>query len=282
LDRGTPARRDRAETDTAGPPGRGSGTPGPASVAPIATDAGRNAGEATRVRERDFQRLADIVSHELRSPLNGILSWAYVLENHLADGTPATKRALAGIRNGVDQQVRLIEDLLDATRVMSGNLGLAKSPMAVRPVVEAAIEGLRAVAAQKGIEIVSGIALGDEQVDGDPDRIQQIVRNLLQSALKFTRTTVWVTAAVQETMISITVQDDGVGIAPEFLPFLFDPFCQAAGQANIRRQEGLGLGLTLVQRVAELHGGHVVAESLGEDTGATFRVFLPRRSRRWN
>lgn len=218
-----------------------------------------------------------IVSHELRSPLNGIISWAHVLEHQLADGTPAMKRALDGIKIGVAQQVRLIEDLLDATRVMSGNLGLAKSPMAVRPAVEAAIEGLRAVAAEKGIEIVTGIALGDEQVDGDPDRIQQIVRNLLQNAIKFTRTTVWVTAAVQESTVSITVQDDGVGIAPEFLPFLFDPFRQAGGQGSIRGQEGLGLGLTLVQRVAELHGGHVVAESGGENQGATFRVFLPRR-----
>lgn len=220
-----------------------------------------------------------IVSHELRSPLNGIKSWAHVLEHQVDPSQAGVMRALAGIKIGVDQQVRLIEDLLDASRVMSGNLGLAKAPMRLRPVLEAAIEGLRAHGIERGVAMHSAIGLGDEQVDGDPDRIQQLVRNLLQNAIKFTRTSVWVTATADANSICITVKDDGIGISPDFIPFLFDPFRQAAGSegGHLRGQEGLGLGLALVQRVAELHGGHVVGESEGKDRGATFRVYLPLR-----
>jgi len=181
------------------------------------------------------------------------------------------KRALAGIKIGVEQQVRLIEDLLDATRVMSGNLGLAKAPMAVRPVVEAAIEGLRAVAAEKGIEIVSGIALGDEQIDGDPDRIQQVLRNLLQNAIKFTHTTVWVTAAVQESTISITVQDDGVGIAPEFHERIWGLFQTLEARDKI---ESTGIGLAVVRKIVETRGGKAWVES-ASGAGATFWFTWP-------
>ncbi len=218
-----------------------------------------------------------IVSHELRSPLNGIKSWTHVLENLLGEGAAPVKRALAGIQIGVDQQVRLIEDLLDATRVMSGNLGLVKAAIRVRPLIEAAVEGLRALASEKGLEIATDYEIDSERIDGDADRIQQVIRNLLQNAIKFTHSIIRVTAAADDTMVCITVRDDGVGISPDFLPFLFDPFRQAESSTNARGQEGLGLGLALVQRVVELHGGHVVAESEGENAGSTFRVHLPRR-----
>jgi PAS domain S-box-containing protein len=218
-----------------------------------------------------------IVSHELRSPLNGIKSWTHVLENHLRDADPTARRAIAGILIGVEHQVRLIEDLLDVTRAMSGNLGLAKRPMALLPVLAEAVESLRATALEKGLRFETDYALGDHEVHGDPDRVRQVFVNLVANAVKFTRRGghIWVNARAEGNMARIEVRDDGSGIAPEFLPFVFDPFRQADASGSRRAQDGLGLGLSLVQRLAELHGGHVTVESDGPDRGSTFRVHLP-------
>ena len=220
-----------------------------------------------------------IVSHELRSPLNGIKSWTHVLENQLRDADPTVRRAIAGIMIGVEHQVRLIEDLLDVTRAMSGNLGLAKQAMPLLPVLADAVEGLRATALEKQLRIVTDYAIGDGEIHGDPDRVRQIFVNLIFNAVKFTRPggTIWVSARPAEGMALVEVRDDGVGIPPEFLPYLFDPFRQADQGSSGRSQDGLGLGLALVQRLAELHGGYVTCESAGVDQGATFRVFLPLR-----
>ena len=220
-----------------------------------------------------------IVSHELRSPLNGIKSWTHVLENQLRDADPATKRALAGIMIGVEHQVRLIDDLLDVTRAMSGNLGLAKQPMPLLPVLADAVESLRALALEKGLPIVTDYAIGDREIHGDPDRVRQIFVNLLSNAVKFTPAggTIRVAARAEGAMACIEVRDNGVGIPHEFLPYLFDPFRQADQGSSSRGHEGLGLGLALVRRLAELHGGHATCESEGTDKGATFRVFLPLR-----
>jgi PAS domain S-box-containing protein len=220
-----------------------------------------------------------IVSHELRSPLNGIKSWTHVLENLLRDAEPSVRRALAGIMIGVDHQVRLIDDLLDVTRALSGNLGLAKQPMPLLPVLADAVESLRAMALEKGLRIVTDYAMGDREIHGDPDRVRQIFVNLLTNAVKFTPAdgTVWVSARPEGAMARVEVRDNGSGIPPEFLPYLFDPFRQADRGSASRGQEGLGLGLALVQRLAELHGGYVTCESEGLDRGATFRVYLPLR-----
>ncbi|MGZ5036008.1 MAG: PAS domain-containing hybrid sensor histidine kinase/response regulator [Usitatibacter sp.] len=220
-----------------------------------------------------------IVSHELRSPLNGIKSWTHVLENHLRDGDAMVRRAIAGIMIGVEHQVRLIEDLLDVTRAMSGNLGLVKQGMALLPVLADAVESLRAMAAEKGLSLVTRYELGEGEIHGDPDRVHQIFANLLTNAIKFTPRggTIEVSAAREGAMARVTVRDDGVGIAPEFLPYLFDPFRQADPGDASRRQEGLGLGLALVQRLAELHGGYATCRSDGLDRGATFDVYLPLR-----
>src|SRR5258708_1808745 len=220
-----------------------------------------------------------IVSHELRSPLNGIKSWTHVLENHLRDADPTIRRALAGIMIGVEHQVRLIDDLLDVTRAMGGNLGLAKQPMPLLPVLADAVESLRATASEKGLVLATDYAIGDGEIHGDPDRVRQIFVNLLSNAIKFTPAggTVRVGAAAQGAMACIEVCDDGIGVPGEFLPYLFDPFRQAEQGTSNRRQQGLGLGLALVQRLAELHGGHASCESEGTGRGATFRVFLPLR-----
>ena len=218
-----------------------------------------------------------IVSHELRSPLNGIKSWTHVLENHLRDGDPRVQRALAGIMIGVEHQVRLIEDLLDVTRAFSGTLGLAKRPMPLLPALADAVETLRAAALDKELRIETEYAIGDREVHGDPDRIRQVFLNLLSNSVKFSRPggTIWISASADDSMARVEVRDDGEGIAPEFVPFVFDPFRQADTTSSRRSQEGLGLGLALVQRLAELHGGYATCESPGLGRGATFRVYLP-------
>lgn len=202
-----------------------------------------------------------VVSHELRSPLNGIQSWAYVLENQLAEGPQPVQRALAGIRTGVAQQVRLIEDLLDATRVMSGKLRLMRQPFPLRTALERALDSVRAQAAERRITLHEAWSLGTEEIDGDADRIQQIVWNLLSNAIKFTQEggDVWLAADVSGEVARIVVRDNGRGIAPAFVPHLFDPFRQADG-SHTRRTGGLGLGLALVKRLTELHGAGPRAE----------------------
>jgi PAS domain S-box-containing protein len=235
----------------------------------------------TAARTRD-QFLA-IVSHELRAPLNGIQSWAHILENYVKETTaaPLAQRAIQGIKTGVAQQVRLIEDLLDVTRMMSGKLRLVKQPLALLPVIQAAVESVRGMAATKRIGINATYEITNEQVDGDPDRIQQVIWNLLSNAIKFTPDdgNVWLTTTHTNSEICVTVRDNGIGISPDFLPHLFDRFSQE-DTSSTRGHSGLGLGLFLVRYLIGLHGGSVDAESLGERKGATFSVHLPLRNQR--
>lgn len=228
---------------------------------------------ATQARD---QFLA-IVSHELRSPLNGIQNWSNVLESQMKTDAPSVMwRALAGIKNGVDQQVRLIEDLLDATRIMSGNLSLTTQIIEFRPVVEAAIASVGAAAAAKQIEIQRDIQFNGEQVRGDPDRLQQIVWNLLSNALKFTDPKGHVKVSLDRigSTVRLRVTDDGKGIDAAFLPHIFELFRRDEITSQ-RGQDGLGLGLALVCHLCELHGGTVTAFSPGPGQGASFEVRLP-------
>jgi PAS domain S-box-containing protein len=241
--------------------------------------------QTARVQAEAAARARDeflaIVSHELRSPLNGIQSWTHVLENYISTESAAVVRALAGIKLGVQQQVRLIEDLLDATRIMTGKLKLVRRPLEIGPVLQSAIDSVRPLATEKSITIASRLGGPEDRVDGDSDRLQQIFVNLLSNAVKFTPSSghVWVEVApaAPETEIEISVRDDGRGIAAEFLPFLFDPFRQADGSST-RRAGGIGLGLTLARSLTELHGGRLTADSPGADQGARFCVVLPRAS----
>lgn len=222
-----------------------------------------------------------IVSHELRAPLNGIQSWAHVLENYTKDAAsaPLAQRALRGIKTGVEQQVRLIEDLLDVTRMMSGKLRLVKQPLALLPVIQAATESVRGELARKNITLACEFKITYEQIEGDADRIQQIIWNLLSNAIKFTLAEgqIWVGAYRTDHEACITIRDGGIGISPDFLPRLFDRFSQE-DTSSTRGYSGLGLGLFLVRHLVELHGGRVEAHSEGENKGATFSVYLPLRT----
>jgi PAS domain S-box-containing protein len=218
-----------------------------------------------------------IVSHELRSPLNGIKSWTHVLQSQLRDADPTVSRALAGIMIGVEHQVRLIEDLLDVTRAMSGNLGLAKQAMPLLPVLVEAVESLRASALEKRLNLVTDYGIGDREIHGDADRVRQIFVNLLTNSIKFTPPggTIRIGVGTEGAMARVEISDTGAGIPREFLPYLFDPFRQADQGSSRRSQEGIGLGLALVQRLAELHGGYATCQSEGVNRGSTFRVYLP-------
>lgn len=235
----------------------------------------------TAARARD--EFLAIVSHELRAPLNGIQSWAHILENYVQEAVsaPLAQRALSGIKTGVAQQVRLIEDLLDATRMMSGRLRLVKQPIMLLPIIQAATESVRAAAQAKNIRIHSTLDIGTEQIDGDPDRVQQIIWNLLCNAIKFTPDDghIWLSAYCEDNQACLTVRDDGIGIAPDFLPYLFDRFSQK-DTSSTRGHSGLGLGLFLVHRLVELHGGSITAESGGEGKGSSFFLRLPLRAYR--
>lgn len=234
----------------------------------------------TAARARD--EFLAIVSHELRAPLNGIQSWAHVLENYVKDATasPLAQRALQGIKTGVSQQVRLIEDLLDVTRMMSGKMRLVKQPLALLPALQAAVENVRTMAAAKRIGITCTYRITNEQIEGDADRVQQIFWNLLSNAVKFTSEggNIWLSASANGTEISVTIRDDGVGVSPEFLPHLFNRFSQE-DTSSTRDHSGLGLGLFLVRHLVELHSGRVKAESEGEGKGTTFTVNFPQRAR---
>lgn len=240
---------------------------------------------AARIQAETAARARDeflaIVSHELRAPLNGIQSWAHVLENYVKDVTaaPLAQRALQGIKTGVSQQVRLIEDLLDVTRMMSGKLRLIRQPLALLPTLQAAVESVRTMAAAKRISITCNYRITSEQIDGDADRVQQIFWNLLSNAVKFTPEggNVWVDANQAGQGICVTVRDDGIGISPDFLPHLFHRFSQE-DTSNTRDHSGLGLGLFLVRHLVELHGGRVDAQSDGGGKGTTFSAYFPLRS----
>ena len=200
------------------------------------------------------------------------------LEATLGDYTPVARRAIAGIKIGVAQQVRMIDDLLDATRIITGKLSLTMAPVLLGPVLSSALESVRAKAEDKAITIISDIHLAGETVEGDADRLQQIVWNLLSNAIKFTPRSgqVWLSARREQASAMIRIRDDGRGIEADFMPHLFERF-QRDETGNSRAQDGFGLGLMLVRHLCELHRGIVTASSAGRGLGAEFSVRLPLR-----
>ena len=240
----------------------------------------------TRVKERTAElehlsRLKDeflaTMSHELRTPLNAIFGWVTLLRTRRLD-EPTQERALETIERNARAQKRLIEDLLDVSRIVTGKVALEIMPVDPRRVVEAALETMQPAAQAKGVTVTPLLDAGAASVRGDFARLQQIVCNLLSNAIKFTPSGghVEVSLAHRNGDAEISVSDSGQGIKPEFLPLVFDRFRQEDGSIS-RRHGGLGLGLAIVRHLVELHAGSVEAFSDGEGKGSRFVVRLPTR-----
>ncbi len=231
------------------------------------------------IREQQANRLKDeflaTVSHELRTPLNAVLGWARVLRS--ADIDPELQaRALESIERNAQSQARLIEDILEVSRIVTGKLRLKVRTLDMSQVIDAALDVVRPAAEAKDITLRTDIPERPWRGVGDADRLQQIVWNLLSNAVKFTPRggTVTATLARANEADEIIVTDTGKGIEPSFLPHVFAPFRQADASTT-RDHGGLGLGLAIVRQLTELHGGTVRAESQGVDLGARFIVALP-------
>ena len=236
-------------------------------------DARREAERVNRVKDEFLATL----SHELRTPLNAMLGWAQLLETGQLD-PDRLQRALGVIKSNAFAQKQLIEDILDVSRIVNGKMVLNVSSVDVRHVIGSALDAVRPAAEAKRITITTDVPSVPE-TRGDPDRLQQIVWNLLSNAIKFTPRDGRVDVRVENlgTDLRIVVSDNGRGIAPAFLPHIFDRFSQADGSLT-RAHGGLGLGMAIVRHLVELHGGTVHAESEGENRGATFAVTLPIRA----
>jgi signal transduction histidine kinase/CheY-like chemotaxis protein len=235
----------------------------------------RSAREEAEAANRLKDEFLATLSHELRTPLNAVLGWTMMLRNGQLDASRLS-HALSVIDRNARLQAQLIEDLLDVSRIISGKLTVRVGRVALVPLLAAALDTVRPAAHAKQIEVDATIVTPDVEVDGDSARLQQVFWNLLTNAVSYTprggRISVEVDTA--EDHARVTVRDTGVGIAPEFLPHVFERFRQAES-TWARPQGGLGLGLAIVHHIVELHGGHITAASEGLGRGATFVVSLP-------
>lgn len=247
---------------------------------------------ALRARRRQYQtrdllrqlELADeqkdlflaTLSHELRTPLNSILGWIQIMRGRELDDD-AKKHALEVIQRNAHSQADMISDILFVSRIITGKLEIKHEPVDVYGVVKQAVEMIRPVAESKSIELSIDMSGYDPApVEGDAERLQQVLVNLLANAVKFTPQGGEISVALRgsESDVTVSVQDNGQGIDPDFLPYVFERFRQA-DNTYVRRIGGLGLGLAIVRHLVELHGGSVTAESDGKDQGARFTVVLP-------
>ncbi len=218
------------------------------------------------------------VSHELRTPLNAMLGWAHVLRSPQL--TPEmTSQAIDAIDRNARWQARLIEDILDVSRIITGKLRLEPQATDLVAIVRSAVDVVHPSAAAKKIDVQVALP-PTAPFMGDPDRLRQVVWNLLSNAVKFTpqEGTVRVRLEPEGAEYRLEVADSGRGITPDFLPYIFQPFRQADGSPR-RSRGGLGLGLAIARHLTELSGGSIQAESRGTDEGATFIVRLPRPTR---
>src|SRR5262245_43671345 len=250
----------------------------------LATDLADRAGialdNARLYRElQESSRLKDeflgTMSHELRTPLNAVLGWSQLLKRGAGD--PATAaRAIDAIERNALAQAQLVEDLLDTSRMVSGKLRVSFVAADVAEIVRAAVESFRPLARARGIALELNVEEDLIPVLADPARLQQVIGNIVSNALKFTPPggTVGVVVVRAGGTIEIQVKDTGVGITPEFLPYVFDRFRQG-DSTTTRAHGGLGLGLSIARHLAELHGGTIRATSAGDQKGSTFTVVLP-------
>ena len=234
----------------------------------------QEAWEANRIKDEFLA----IVSHELRTPLNSMLGWAKLLRQGKLNQATAAK-ALETIERNAEVQKKLIEDILDVSRIVQGKIRLNLRPLHLIPVIDAVSESIRPIAQAKAIQFQSVLDPNVAQVTGDADRLQQVLWNLLSNAVKFTPSGGRIEIRLEQvnSMAQITVSDTGAGISADFLPYVFERFRQADGTST-RANGGLGLGLAIVRHLVEMHNGTVYATSDGEGLGATFTVQLPIRT----
>ena len=263
-----PARGDDEERPSAS-------DPRPDPLLARERDARQQAEFATRARDH----LLGVVSHDLRSPLNGIQSWTLVLEAQLAsDGAPLVKRALEGIKSGVEQQVRLIDGLLDVTRVLGGRAVLSTKDVDFAPIVQSVVDAAASDAAARQVRIVTQLA--EVSIHGDPERLRQIASHLLDNALRHAPagSEVHVALDAQDDALRLRVTDRGKGPAPETAPPPFEAF-RPDESAHARGKSAFGLELALARRLAEMHQGRAEARDLGPGQGVAFDAILPRAPR---
>jgi signal transduction histidine kinase len=218
-----------------------------------------------------------VVTHELRTPLNSILGWARLLQGGRLDDA-AFQRAIETIIRSSETQNRLIGDLLDAARLVAGKLELDLDDVRVVELISTSIEAVRPSLDAKGISL--NVDIADDciecEIRGDENRLKQVIWNILTNAIKFSSAEhgkINITATKNNGNIEVVIADNGKGISPEFLPFVFERFRQ--DRNNSERKVGLGLGLAIVNYLVELHGGTVSAASDGENKGAAFTIILP-------
>ena len=234
---------------------------------------------AARAEAEQASRLKDeflaTVSHALRTPLSAILGWARLLSEGILNGDKA-RHAAEVVERNARAQAQLIDDLLDVSRIITGKMRLNINEFMPGAMVESALDSVRPMAAAKGIRLIARLDPETGPVSGDVTRLQQVVWNLLTNAVKFTPRggTVEIALRRRESQLEIVVRDSGQGINAEFLPHVFDRFRQA-DPSTTRATSGLGLGLSIVRHIVELHGGTVRVESAGPDRGTTFTVALP-------
>jgi PAS domain S-box-containing protein len=235
----------------------------------------RAAREAAEAEVRSKDEFLAVVSHELRSPLHAILGYTTLLRSGDLDAQKI-KKALDVIELSGKAQAHLIDDLLDTARIISGKLRLIVGPVDMASVIDEAIQTVHPAAEAKGVSLQADLLPGIGQITGDHTRLRQIIWNLLSNAVKFTPRGGRVEVRLEriDPYIGIIVSDTGKGIAPDFMPYVFDRFRQSDA-SSARRYGGLGLGLALVKYLVELHGGTIEAASAGEGHGATFKVTLP-------
>ncbi len=234
-----------------------------------------SAREAAEESNRLKDEFLATVSHELRTPLTAILGWSRLLDSDSLDET-VTKQAIETIWRNAKSQSQIIDDILDVSRIITGNLYLDLHPLELAPVVENAINVVQPTAFAKGITIEANLDRTPAVVSGDSNRLQQVIWNLLSNAVKFTNSGGRVTIDMRqvESSVKVTVSDTGLGISREFLPYVFDRFRQA-DSSTTRQHGGLGLGLAIARHLVEIHGGSIQAESPGKGHGSSFTITLP-------
>ena len=227
--------------------------------------------EANRMKDYFIATL----SHELRTPVNAVLGWTAILKRAFPD-PPGCERAMAAIERNARIQAQLLNDALDIDRIVRGQLTLKQSDYDLVTVVAEVLDTVRPAAIEKGISVVEQVSGSPAIVHGDRIRLQQMVWNLLSNAVKFTPESgsIEVDIRTEVGWVKVSVRDSGIGIAPEFMPFVFDRFRQGGASVETTRS-GLGLGLAIVKELVELHRGTVTAESPGVGKGATFTLRLP-------